>query len=93
MRRLIKRVYLEADSPRRAFYELTLEEITDGYLVRKRSGASDKVLHRECWFRERFEEAEKLFERIVRKKTTPGRKRTYRPVPEGKAPAQLKLPL
>ena len=78
---VIKSVYLEAESPKRAFYVLTLRRITDGYLVCKESGAEGKVLHREAWFRETLIEAEKLFERKRLQKTKTSRRspRKYRP--------------
>ena len=79
---LIKSVYLEAESPKRAFYVLALKKIADGYLVCKESGAEGKVLHREAWFRETLTEAERLFERKLLQKTRVSRRspRKYKPV-------------
>jgi len=68
---VLKSVTLKAISPRNAFYVLTMEKITDGYVVRKESGGNRVVLHREAWFREKLSEAEKLFARILREKTNP----------------------
>ena len=84
--KVLKSVYLEAESPRRAFYKLSLKKITDGYLVCKESGANGKVLHREAWFRETLREAERLFERKLLQKTSVLRKspRRYRPVERDK---------
>jgi len=76
----IKEVYLKADSPREAFYVLSIKKITDGYLVCKQSGAKGKVYHKEAWFRETLEDAESLFKKKILKKTDPNRKsiRKYR---------------
>ncbi len=71
---VLRKVTLKAQSPRNAFYVLSLERITDGYLVRKKSGGNGKILSREAWFRENLPEAEKLFVRILREKTNPNRK-------------------
>ena len=91
---VLKSVYLEAESPRKAFYVLTLRKITDGYLVCKESGAKGKVLHREAWFRETLIEAERLFERKLLQKTKASRRspRKYRPaVPEKRGVKQPML--
>ena len=79
-RGVIKEVKLEADSPRRAFYVLRLEKISGGYLVSKESGGNGRVFHRQAWFRQSFDEADRFFLRIVKQKTDPGRKseRKYR---------------
>jgi len=80
---VLKKANLRACSPRNAFYRLTLEQITDGYLVRKKSGGNGVVLHREAWYRENLSDAEKLFVRILKEKTNPNRKsrRKYVVVP------------
>ena len=80
---VLKKANLRAQSPRNAFYILTLEQITDGYLVRKESGGNGMVFNREAWYRESFADAEKLFLRILKKKTNPNRKsrRKYVVVP------------
>ena len=72
---ILKEAHLVANSPHNAFYNLTLERITDGYLVRKESGGNGIVLHREAWYRETLSDAEKLFTRILRQKTNPNSKR------------------
>ena len=80
---VLKKANLRACSPRNAFYRLTLEQITDGYLVRKESGGNRVVLHREAWYGENLSDAEKLFARILKEKTNPNRKslRKYMVVP------------
>ena len=72
---VLKEAHMVARSPRNAFYKLTLEQITDGYLVRKESGGNGVVLHHEAWYRENLSDAEKLFARILRQKTNPNSKR------------------
>lgn len=72
---VLKKANLRACSPRNAFYRLTLEQITDGYLVRKESGGNGMVFNREAWYRESFADAEKLFAKILKQKTSPNRKR------------------
>ena len=74
MKVVLRSTSLKAKSPKRAFYNLAIIKITDGYLVRKESGAGSKVLHREAWFRDSFEDALKLYEKILREKTNPRRK-------------------
>lgn len=68
----LKHTYLESpDSRKRAFYHLFLFELEDGgYLVAKRSGAAGRVLNERSWPRQTREEAEKLFARKVRQKTS-----------------------
>lgn len=72
---VLKKVTLKAQSPRNAFYTLTLERITDGYIVRKASGGNGKVYDKEAWFRENLADAERMFSKILREKTDPNRKR------------------
>lgn len=71
---VLKKANLVAHSPHNAFYLLTLEKITDGYIVRKESGGNGVVLNREAWYRENIGDAEKLFLRILKEKTNPNRK-------------------
>jgi len=58
---VLKKVTLKAQSPRNAFYGLTLERITDRFLIRKASGGNGRVYDREAWFRGTFGETENLF--------------------------------
>ena len=58
---VLKKANLVAHSPHNAFYLLTLEKITDGYIVRKESGVNGVVLNREAWYRENIGDAEKAF--------------------------------
>ena len=47
---VLKKVTLKAQSPRNAFYGLTLERLTDRFLIRKASGGNGGVYDREAWF-------------------------------------------
>jgi len=54
----LRDAYLEAEtSARNAWYHLTLEKISEGYLIRKHSGAKDKMLHTEIYYRAELSEA------------------------------------
>ena len=77
---IIKEAHLEAESPRKAFYDLWLEMVHGDYFIRKESGAGGKVRDRRLWSYRTVEAAEKAFNRIVREKTRKGRKsaRVYR---------------
>jgi len=72
---VLKKANLRAFSPRNTFYILSLEQITDGYLVRKESGENRMVFNREAWYRESFADAGKLFAKILKQKASPNRKR------------------
>ena len=74
MKKIVQTTSLKANSPKGAFYNLAIVQIRDGYLVRKESGAGERVLHREAWFRESYEEANRLYCRILKEKTNPKRK-------------------
>lgn len=65
---------LVAASPRRAFYELRLEQIGVRFLVAKSSGAGRRVLDERTWDFGSLEEAGKFYDRKLREKTNPGRR-------------------
>jgi len=71
---ILERTSLRAKSPKNAFYNLAIIKIRDGYLVKKESGAGTRVLHKEAWFRETYEEAIRLYQKILREKTNPKRR-------------------
>lgn len=78
---VIRETFLQANSAKQAYYKLITEKITDGFLVKKESGIGEgKVLHREAYFRNSFEEAQKLHDRKIKEKTTAnsGKKRIYK---------------
>ena len=78
----IERIVLEdSNSPRKAFYRLSIYEKEEGgYLIEKSSGAGGRVLDRRRWEKPTREEADWMFRSIIRKKTNPVRKspRHYR---------------
>jgi len=78
----IERILLEdCNSPRKAFYRLSLYEKEEGgYLIEKNSGAAGRVLDCRRWEKSTREEAIRVFSSIIRKKTDPCRKsaRHYR---------------
>ena len=86
---VLRKVTLKAQSPRNAFYVLTLERITDGFLIRKASGANGRVYDREAWFRESLSDAERMFTKILREKTNPCRKRPRRYVVASVSEAEI----
>ena len=79
---VIEQILLEdSNSPRKAFYRLSIYEKEEGgYLIEKSSGAGGSVLDRRRWEKQTREEADRMFRSIIREKTNPGRKspRRYR---------------
>ena len=73
----IKSVYLEADSPKKAFYAIKIVENMGSYSIVKKSGCNGKVMHSQSWVANSYSEAIKFFEKKLREKTKKGRKRTY----------------
>lgn len=75
---IIKSADLIADSPKRAFYRIRIEEEFGRYEIIKESGANDKVLDCRRWEAASLEKAEKFFDRKVKQKQKTGRKRRYK---------------
>jgi len=79
---VIEQILLEdSNSPRKAFYRLSIYEKEEGgYLIEKSSGAGGSVLDRRRWEKQTREEADRMFRSIIREKTNPARKspRRYR---------------
>ena len=75
---VIRQVFLQADSACHAWYQLRLLQIRDGYVVEKSSGSARGRGQLEAWFRWDREDAEKVFTKIVQKKTKANRTRVYR---------------
>lgn len=69
-----------ADSPRRAFYRIWIEDTHGQVRIVKESGVKGRVLDRRTWPCADVEEAEKAYQRRIRAKTNPDRKspRKYR---------------
>ncbi|MBF0234447.1 MAG: hypothetical protein HQK65_15610 [Desulfamplus sp.] len=73
--KILRHVYLSApDSPKKAFYTLSLEIEFDQYVIRKQSGIGTKVLDRRKWIYQSLPEAEKSFESRIKQKTSLNRK-------------------
>ncbi len=75
---IIRQVFLQADSACSAWYHLRLLQIRDGYVVEKSSGSARGRGQLEAWFRWDREDAERVFAKIIQKKTKPNRNRVYR---------------
>lgn len=75
---IIKSASLIADSPKRAFYRIRIEEEMGRYEVVKESGAADKVLDCRRWDAPTLEKAEQFFDRKVKQKQQGNRKRKYK---------------
>ena len=61
---------LAENSPKKAFYKIWIEGAGEGiFLVRKESGAKDKVLDRRCWQFDNLDDAKKSYSSRVKYKT------------------------
>lgn len=74
---VLRQVFLQANSARSAWYRLRLLQIRDGYVVEKSSGSARGRGQLEAWFRWGREDAERVFTRILQRKTKPSRARAY----------------
>lgn len=70
---IIKEAYLEADSPKKAFYRLILQECQGNYILIKESGCQGRVMDRREWVMPSYEKAIKKFEGLISWKTNPAR--------------------
>lgn len=75
---IIKSADLIADSPKKAFYRIRIEEELGRYEVIKESGANDKVLDCRRWEAATLEKAEQFFDQKIKQKQKAGRKRRYK---------------
>ena len=74
---VIRQIILQADSSYNAWYHLRLLQIRDGYVVEKSSGSARGRGQIEAWFRWDREDGERVFAKIIQKKTKPNRTRVY----------------
>ncbi len=88
MPKVLIQTYLEAESPRHAWYQLRMIQLAEGFVVEKKSGSRGHKAHTEAWFRWEPAAARKVYDKILRAKTKTGRKRVYREV---SSPDQLEL--
>ena len=76
----IKSAYLEADSAKKAFYDISIVENEGYYCVKKRSGIADSnVLDERSWGFNNYASADKRFKNKISEKINPrsNRKRIY----------------
>jgi hypothetical protein len=74
---ILQQVFMEADSACHAWYRLRILHIRDGYVIEKSSGSSRGHGQLEAWFRWGREDAERVFTKIIQRKTKPNRSRVY----------------
>lgn len=72
---VIRNIRLEADSPRKAWWQLLIEECRGNYTLVKKSGIKSGLLDVRRWPAENYEKALKLFEKKVKLKLDPKRKK------------------
>jgi len=75
---VIKSASLIADSPKKAFYRIRIEEEQGKYEIVKESGAADKILDCRRWTAPTLEKAEQFFDKKIEQKQRPGRRRRYK---------------
>ncbi len=88
MAKVLRKTYLEAESPRYAWYQITMIQLVEGFVIEKKSGCQGRKPHTDAWFRWESFAATETYDKILRRKTKPGRKRVYRQVQQ---PDQLEL--
>jgi phenylacetate-coenzyme A ligase PaaK-like adenylate-forming protein len=89
---VVRIIRLEADSPRRAWYQLRIVRLgSEGYVIEKSSGSSGGKPVVEAYFRKTLEEAEAKFTRLVEAKTRQQRPRCYQMVKQDTDECQLPL--
>ena len=72
---ILKSSYLYSpNSPKKAFYTLSLEFEFNQYVIRKKSGFGDTIFDRREWIYQTLHEAEKSFNSRIKQKTRPDRK-------------------
>lgn len=90
--RILDKVYLEANSPKKAWYVLELVELAEGFAIIKHSGSQSAKGIEEAWFRLTLEQAEKKFSDIKNKKMNKQTGRIYIEVPSSEL-QEAQLPL
>lgn len=89
---VIRSIRIEADSACRAWYQLRLVQIREGYLIYKSSGAAGQAKpSEEQYYRENLREAEEKFFSILNAKLKQQGPRKYRRVSAYIEPPQLEL--
>jgi hypothetical protein len=76
---IVRRIDLKSNSPRKAWWRLMIQEYRGKYTLIKESGIKTGLLDRRKWKVKNYEKALKLFEKKVKSKLNPNRKkRVYR---------------
>ena len=73
----IKSAKLKANSKKHAFYNIKIIENQGAYTVEKESGCSGKVMHKQAWAANSYDEAINFYNRKIKEKTSKSRKRVY----------------
>ena len=87
----IRSIRIEADSACRAWYQIKIVQIREGYLIYKSSGAAMSKPNTEQYFRKTLREAEDKFFAILNTKIRRQGPRKYRKVSAYIEPPQLSL--
>jgi hypothetical protein len=72
---IVRKIRLVADSPRKAWWSLAIIEVYGHYFLIKKSGTKAGLLDTRKWPVENFDKALKIFEKKVKLKTDPKRKK------------------
>ncbi len=75
--KILEQVYLEAESPQHAWYQLRMIQLSEGFVIEKQSGSRGHKRHTEAWFRWEQKSARKFYDKILCNKSKPGRARIY----------------
>jgi len=76
MRELISKT-LVAESKNNAYYSLRLLVLDEGFVLESCHGSYGRQAGRECYWRATIDQAQHLYDKIMRQKTRPGRLRVY----------------
>jgi len=77
----VRKIKLVADSPRKAWWSLAIIEVYGLYFLIKKSGTKAGLLDTRKWPAKNYDKALKIFEKKVKLKTDPNRKkRVYKVV-------------
>jgi hypothetical protein len=72
---IVRKIRLVADSPRKAWWSLAIIEVYGSYFLIKKSGTKAGLLDTRKWPAKNYDKALKIFEKKVKLKTDPNRKK------------------
>jgi hypothetical protein len=72
---IVRKIRLVADSPRKAWWSLSIVECYGHYFLIKKSGTKSGLLDTRKWPAKNYDKALKIFEKKVKLKTDPKRKK------------------